>query len=327
MSEADDMSTKCNKVVRTVESDQPTDLLFNHVGFGCLSKSDIDKLAQSSPTISLRDGDKLFEKGDISSCFYVLKSGSATSHSPSTINEVTSIYQTGDLVGFMGVLTDRPRVKAVFIDSDAELIKIDKDKLDQIFSGRQELKGVLIAEYDIHGFKGAAAKKSTFSDDIPPEIYKHPPLLKLKEKITSSLSNSLFGKTISKVEKLYAHNDLLISMMAGCALVSSDKAGVGVSEYQYINSILGRLSSLGNISKDDALAKFNHYCSAIISDPVKGKQEALIALSHVSKGSENAKIVLSVCHAMIVLHIESKENASQILQEISERLGVFIEEI
>lgn len=101
--------------------------------FADLPESDLERLCELADEINIPAGKELFAEGDPGDKAYVIKSGALEIVKNSSGREVLlAVRQSGDVIGEMALLEDKPRMASVRARDDTELIVIHQDQFDAL---------------------------------------------------------------------------------------------------------------------------------------------------------------------------------------------------
>lgn len=100
-----------------------------------------DVLAEGQAPRRYRAGQMIYLQGTHPDCFYYLLSGSVRSFISTQAGEerVLTIHRPGDLMGEASFFDERPRVTSAMALTDSQVVAVDRDRLNAIFSRYPDL--------------------------------------------------------------------------------------------------------------------------------------------------------------------------------------------
>jgi len=94
-----------------------------------------------------REGDIIITEGDLGSSMYVIASGEVKVYTRGTGKTGSSVYLAklgeGDFFGEVSVLTGKPRTATITASQPTELLRLDKEKLDNALAKYPGIRKVL----------------------------------------------------------------------------------------------------------------------------------------------------------------------------------------
>lgn len=109
--------------------------IFRHSVFRYCTKDDLNTMAASDNCFSYKKGERIFEIDTFSAHLYCVFEGVIKVHrpAPGAKEFITRMAHTGDLLGFITVLSDTPYPVSATAVTDATLCAIPKQKLIHIY--------------------------------------------------------------------------------------------------------------------------------------------------------------------------------------------------
>ena len=114
--------------------------------FRKLSQSQMEKLVENFEPVELSPGERLFSQGDPGDSLYIVVSGKIRiSRGPENHERQLATFVRGDIFGEEALLYQQPRSATVSAIDQAQLLRLNKDKLAAILKDFPYIKSYLIA--------------------------------------------------------------------------------------------------------------------------------------------------------------------------------------
>jgi tetratricopeptide (TPR) repeat protein len=114
--------------------------------FEILNKNELDALVKEMELESHEEGSVIIHEGDPGDSMYVITSGEVKVYTRST-GKTGNVYLAklgeGDFFGEVSVLTGKPRTATITASRPTELLRLDKDKLDNALAKHPGIRKVL----------------------------------------------------------------------------------------------------------------------------------------------------------------------------------------
>ncbi|OLS26363.1 MAG: Sensor histidine kinase TmoS [Candidatus Heimdallarchaeota archaeon LC_3] len=103
--------------------------------FSDLTQEDLERLCNSTDEIKLKNGDVLFNEGDVADSAYVIKKGQLEIFKLSGNQQILlAIRETGDFIGEVALFQDTSRTASIKAKTDVTLIEVKKAVFDELIS-------------------------------------------------------------------------------------------------------------------------------------------------------------------------------------------------
>ena len=131
---------------------KPSDRLRGIPFFAGLTDDDLDRLCRGAEELELSAGEQLFAEGDEGRRAFVIADGEVEiiKHSPGR-DVLLAVRHPGEVIGEMALLEDAPRIATARARTDASLIAIQKQQLDDLLESStgaaRAMFGVLLSRW------------------------------------------------------------------------------------------------------------------------------------------------------------------------------------